>query len=110
MKAQWPIVFIGALILAGCSAGAVNTSGPETKPYAPSNKTADGDVRYLNAGAKSVRDARRDDAYRKMYEHCGGPYEIVREEDEAAPLMSGPYRRIWFRCTNEEKKDDSSGG
>lgn len=86
----------------GCSAGTVNSSGPETKPYAPSNNTADGDVRYLNAGAKVVRDARRDDAYKKMFAHCGGPYEIVREEDEAAPLMGGPYRRIWFRCSGEK--------
>lgn len=90
------------ILMAACSAGKVNTSGPETKPYAPSNNTADGDVRYLNAGAKSVRDARRDDAYKKMHAHCAGPYEIVREEDESALLMSGPYRRIWFRCIGKQ--------
>jgi hypothetical protein len=94
-----------ATFLCGCSSGNVNTAGPETKPYAPTNVTADGDIRYLNAGAKSVRDARREDAYKKMYAHCGGPYEIVREEDEDAPLMGGPFRRIWFRCTAPKPKE-----
>jgi hypothetical protein len=103
MKRCWFILFVVGALLAGCSAGKVNSSGPETKPYAPSNNTADGDVRYLNAGAKSVRDARRDDAYKKMYAHCGGPYEIVREEDEGSPLMRGPFRRIWFRCSKEQE-------
>jgi hypothetical protein len=98
MKRHGFALVVLLLLIAGCSAGAVNSSGPETKPYAPTNNTADGDVRYLNAGAKAVRDARRDDAYKKMYAHCGGPYEIVREEDEEAPLMAGPFRRIWFRC------------
>jgi len=100
MKGYWLGVVVLSIVVTGCSAGNVNSSSPETKPYAPTNNTADGDVRYLNAGAKKVRDARRDDAYKKMYAHCGGPYEIVREEDEDAPLMGGPYRRIWFRCTH----------
>jgi len=104
MTRPWPALLVLGILIAGCSAGNVNSSGPETRPYAPSNNTADGDVRYLNAGAKRVRDARRDDAYRKMHAHCGGPYEIVREEDEEAPLMAGPYRRIWFRCTTARPK------
>jgi hypothetical protein len=99
MKRTLLVLLAAVLLAGGCSAGKVNTAGPETQPYAPSNNTADGDVRYLNAGAKKIRDARRDDAYKKMHEHCGGAYEIVREEDDSAPLMSGSYRRIWFRCT-----------
>jgi hypothetical protein len=79
----------------------VNTSGPETKPYAPSNVTADGDVSYLNAGAKSVRNARRDDAFKKMHAHCNGDYEIVREEDQESVFFGGPQRRIWFRCLSK---------
>jgi hypothetical protein len=102
MQRQWSVLLAAAVLAAACTAGNVNSSGPETKPYAPTNNTADGDVRYLNAGAKSVRDKRRDDAYRKMHDFCGGPYEIVREEDEEAPLMSGPFRRIWFRCTAKQ--------
>ena len=96
---------VSLLLLSGCSASSVSTSGPETKPYAPSNKTADGDLRYLNAGAKAVVDARRDDAYRKMYAHCGGPYEIVREEDERG-AFAGPYRHIWFRCAAKAPVSD----
>jgi hypothetical protein len=92
------------LFLAGCTASSVSSSGPETKPYAPTNNNADGDVRYLNAGAKVVVDARRDDAYKKMYAHCGGPYEVVREEDERG-AFSGPYRRIWFRCNAKTTTD-----
>jgi hypothetical protein len=90
---------VAALMVAGCSASRVNTAIPETGRYAPANEQVDGEVSYLNAGAKSVRNARREDAYKKMYEHCGGPYEIVREEDqEGAWPPGGRQRRIWFKC------------
>lgn len=90
---------ITALVLLSCAASPVATKIPETSPYAPVNDEVDGEVSYLNAGAKSVRNARREDAYKKMYEHCGGPYEIVREEDqEGAWPPRARQRRIWFKC------------
>ena len=85
-----------ALVLTfGCTASSINTQTPEAGPYSPSNDKADGEVSYLNAGAKAVRDARRQDAYKKMYEHCG-EYEITKEEDQQG--MWGTQRRLWFTC------------
>ena len=91
-----------ALVLTfGCTASSINTQTPEAGPYSPSNDKADGEVSYLNAGAKAVRDARRQDAYKKMYEHCGGEYEITKEEDQQG--MWGTQRRLWFTCLSKSE-------
>ena len=90
-----------AVLVLGCSASSVNTAAPESGAYAPVNETrADGEVSYLNAGAKQVRDARRADAYKKMHDHCGGDYEIIKEEDQSSPF--GKQRRMWFKCLKVE--------
>jgi hypothetical protein len=96
-----------AVSTAGCTASSINTAAPETRAYAPVNEVrANGEVSYLNEGAKMVRDARRTDAYKKMHDHCGGDYEIIKEEDQRSPF--GAQRRIWFNCTNTES--GASGG
>ncbi|HSG40428.1 MAG TPA: hypothetical protein VLE27_12380, partial [Thermoanaerobaculia bacterium] len=56
-------LLIAAATAAACSASKVNTTIPETSRYAPVNDEVDGEVSYLNAGAKVVRDERRQDAY-----------------------------------------------
>ena len=49
-------------------------------PYAPVNEASlPGIIRYLNEGARPVKEARRNDAYRHMHEACGGKYKILRE-------------------------------
>ncbi len=58
-------LLIACLAMTACSASQVKTEIPETSRYAPVNDKADGEVSYLNAGAKTVRDARRQDAYKK---------------------------------------------
>lgn len=89
--------------MSGCSASNVNMHGPSTSLYAPINETlSTGEISYCNAGAKSVRDARREDAYKKMYEACGGKYAIVHEEDQN-PAFCKMERRIWFKCSSDEK-------
>lgn len=90
-------ILLTSLALFRCSASSINTAAPESGPYAPANQVkADGEVSYLNAGAKRVRDARRSDAYKKMHDHCGGDYDIVKEEDQQGAI--GTQRRIWFVC------------
>jgi hypothetical protein len=91
--------FAGTFLLVslGCTASSINTGAPEAGPFAPVNEArADGEVSYLNAGAKAVRDARRTDAYKKMHDHCHGEYEILKEEDQKGAI--GTQRRIWFKC------------
>jgi hypothetical protein len=100
-------LLISAIVLTACTASQVSTKIPETSRYAPMNDEADGEVSYLNAGAKAVRNARREDAYKKMYEHCGGPYEIVREEDQES-AWSSRQRRIWFNCVEKESGDSGA--
>ena len=95
------LLLLLAVGVLGCTASSINTAAPESGAYAPANEArADGEVSYLNAGAKKVRDARRADAYKKMHDHCGGEYEITKEEDQESPW--GTQRRIWFNCLNAE--------
>jgi hypothetical protein len=104
-------LLLAGAALAACSASNVRTSIPETSRYAPVNEQVDGEVSYLNAGAKTVRNARREDAYKKMHDHCGGAYEIVREEDqEAAWPPGGRQRRICFKCVGQEAAAKGTGG
>ncbi|MEK9145263.1 MAG: hypothetical protein AAB339_06620, partial [Elusimicrobiota bacterium] len=68
------------LLAAGCRADMVIEPGRNsTSAYAPVNEAQrPGVIKYLNAGARSVKDARREDAYKKMHSACGGAYKIVR--------------------------------
>lgn len=95
------------LALTACMSSKLRTDIPETSRYAPVNDRVDGEVSYLNAGAKIVRNARREDAYKKMHEHCGGSYEIVREENQRSAL-GDPQRRIWFKCVDGKPAAESS--
>lgn len=110
MKYLLLLILCAPMLLAACSASSVKTDIPEKSRYAPVGDDVDGEVSYLNAGAKSVRNARREDAYKKMYEHCGGPYKIVREEDqEGGWLPGGIQRRLWFKCVEKDKEPTEKG-
>lgn len=91
------------LLLGGCmSASSVKVDGPSASSYAPINELiSEGEISYCNAGLKSIRDARRKDAYEKMYSACGGSYQIVREEEQNAAFCK-MERRIWFQCASGE--------
>jgi hypothetical protein len=77
------IAAASVVVLAACSATMVKSAGPSGSAYAPVNeKDSHGIVSYLNDGAETVRKKRREDAYRKMYESCAGPYRIVTEGEK----------------------------
>lgn len=106
MRILLPFAIASTLLVLGCSASSINTKVAEAGPYAPANEQqSDGEVSYLNAGVKAVRDARRADAYEKMHNHCRGAYEIVKEEEQRGPM--GPQRRIWFKCVKGESPSDA---
>jgi hypothetical protein len=72
------------LALAGC--GAQSVRRPilvEDSPYAPLNNYAakDGVVKYANEGIGAIVSARREAAYKEMFDACGGRYEILEETD-----------------------------
>mgnify|MGYP007114311341 CR=1 FL=1 len=70
-----------AVVLLGCGATMVNSPGASHgSRYAPVNEAQRGGViKYLNQGADSVIESRREDAYRQMYSACAGKYRIVGE-------------------------------
>jgi hypothetical protein len=114
-----PVVVV--IFLSGCtSADILRKPGEVTQQskYSPENeKKADdsiGVMRYLNEGAPFVREARREDAYKKMYNLCNGKYELADETDSettpttfvtetktgfTAQTLSSTYTYIYFRCT-----------
>lgn len=51
--------------------------------YAPINETVEtrpiGITSYMNEGVSAVREARREDAYKKMFNACNGKYKILGE-------------------------------
>jgi len=114
------LFIISLLSLTACtSADMLRTPGasPEKSKYAPQNESSNnsvGVVRYLNEGASFVVDARREDAYKQMFNSCNGKYEIIAETDSEslpttfinqtstgymAQTVSSTYRFIHFRCS-----------
>lgn len=101
------------LLLTSCSAKMVVKPGDTSNKYAPINEESrPGIIRYLNEGVASVKKARRDDAYRKMYEICSGKYKIVSEgaankqqisTNAYSGVVSGnsEYIYIHFECIKE---------
>lgn len=56
--------------------------------YAPVNEASrDGVIKYLNQGLGSIREKRREDAYKQMSQSCGGAYRI----DAEGPRAEGGY-------------------
>lgn len=98
------------ILLWGCSAHMVVRPRSEQSEFGPINETErPGIVKYLNAGAQSIRSARRDDAYRKMHHACDGRYKITKEGPRSEggaiiPIGSGAvyaesqYLYISFKC------------
>ena len=72
------------LLILLCSTGCVTMDkypGVHT-PYAPENESHAGQVSY-RAGTSSVATAlRREEAYKQMYNACGGHYTIISETEE----------------------------
>lgn len=100
------------LAMSGCAAQMVQSSGESE--YAPVNEVSGGQVRYLAAGVPPVQRSRREDAYRQMFEKCGGKYRIVSESSEsagaivqpmggAAMVHQGSWRYINFECSGEAR-------
>lgn len=92
MKKISAVLLVGVLI--GCtSATLVKTPGVSSIPseYAPVNAASDnfGTVKYLDEGISAVREARKKDAYKKMYEACNGKYAILNTgASESNPVFS----------------------
>lgn len=86
MNLKQIILSLTSICLFSCAtAEIVNPiGGISGSAYAPSNESQrPGMIKYLNQGADFVIKARREDAYKKMYESCSGRYKIVSESPQA---------------------------
>jgi hypothetical protein len=85
------VIVVTGAALAGCGATLISSAGGAGSPYGPlDDGTRVGLVKYSIDGANFMISRRRNDAYKKMYESCGGPYVIVSEgaRDENAKVVS----------------------
>jgi len=109
MARQYALLLVLATGLMGhaCTAQMVTTRrNLSTDPNAPqATGPDDGEIKYLNEGIQSVREARRRDAYSRMKEYCNGHYRITSESEASEQptyfgLVKGPGNviRIKFEC------------
>ena len=112
-----------SLFLGGCLTTANLVKHPyegnSTSSYAPESENRPngiGVVSYLNEGVASIREARRNDAYKKAYQSCNGQYQIIEERSTYTDPVyittkpsnvnnsytawggSSEYRYIYFSC------------
>lgn len=102
------------LILGSCAASMVQDPN-KTPAYAPKGYRQKGIVKYLNHGADSIIETRRESAFKQMYESCGGEYEITHEAPASSGywtaanmygghnVYSSQYILIEFQCANTQK-------
>jgi len=104
------------MIITGCAATMVNNPGSSSSSqYAPTNEASRGGVvKYVNQGADFILKARREDAYKQMYDACNGKYKIDAEGQKteggfvqamgngAAYSSDNLYWYIQFSCEKKE--------
>ena len=108
---------MSSLLLSGCATTQMVSSHKKSNsPYAPINEesTVRGTVRY-EIGSNAAMEKRREEAYKRMHEHCGGPYRIeaegARAEQTEAFLIGGAMfseaTKAWyidFQCVPDVAK------
>ena len=102
-------------VLSGCSAGGIERNNDHKSKFAPVNAVDSGvmSISYLNQGASVVINARREDAFEKMFNECSGKYELLQEgrststgptyitatdSGAIASTSSSNYATFYFRC------------
>ena len=89
-----------AATLSACSASSIQRVGHDVSQYAPDSYRQTQQnlytISYLDEGYSGVRKAREEDAYKKMFAHCGGKYSIV--EDKYIFSFWGANRVFYFDC------------
>ena len=82
------LIFLIPLLISGCTASRVYTSGSSN--YAPVNEKGGGTVKY-QAGYNLSQNSDREACYRMMYSDCGGRYIITKEYDTSHSGTSISY-------------------
>jgi hypothetical protein len=85
------LMLVLAMALSGCITSAQMYETRGRSQYAPENERPGGRVQYRLNGPGALVQARREDAYKQMYEHCDGRYRIVSESDINAGSVSSTF-------------------
>lgn len=98
MKTKLAILTL-SLLLTGCAATMVNDPGAANSKYGPTNASSrPGLIKFLNQGAPPVREARREDAYKQMFDVCRGKYKIISEGPRTENETADEYYYFSFAC------------
>lgn len=93
MSAMRTLTMVLVVSMSGCAARMVETHG--ASKYGPKNEAPGGRVQYISTGLAALVEARREDAYKQMFDACGGSYNIVREFDESnGSVTSGSSQNL----------------
>ena len=109
-RAPWIVMSIAAL--AACYAPPTIVLPPGTAPtaaqYAPVNESERGGlITYQNDVSDARRERFRADAYRKMYDACGGPYRIDAEWPQQDDTNNSVFWFIRFSCVPKAAPDSA---
>ena len=80
-----------SLLTTGCAT--IETKRGVASQYAPTNEVKGGTAKYNSQGLG--REGRREGAYKKMYQHCGGPYRITGERSAKEGAIAVPVGNMW---------------
>ncbi len=106
MMKTFSFVLLGFVLASCVTAEMVKSPNQDAgSQYGPSNQIPYGIIKYLNQGADAVISKRREDALKKMYDSCGGKYEIKEESatfsgqySSFTTLGNSEYIYIRFEC------------
>jgi hypothetical protein len=104
-----------AVVMVSCATARLEDDPKHVPKFAPAGYKPTGTVSYLNSGMSWVIKSRRENAFEKMHEACGGAYEILREGSSAPTVAAinpngfGGYNVVtggnrWFiefQCANK---------
>lgn len=112
MKKETLLAGLVLVFATGCSAKLISAPGAKSgSAFAPVNEASlPGVVRYSAKGIKPIVNARREAAYKKMFETCNGKYRIVGESSDSrggvivpvgnmAAYSENKYIFIHFECS-----------
>ncbi len=111
------LTIISLLTLVSCSSSMVQSARNKPK-FAPEGYNQRGVVKYLNNGADHLINMRREDAFEKAHEDCGGKYKVTFEGSQKEGLALNPnmfggysfsgsdYVFIEYQCIQEPEALD----
>jgi outer membrane biogenesis lipoprotein LolB len=110
-------IIVLLLFLTSCAHTAGRQPVSDAVTYAPRNEQSrPRTVSYLNQGAGFIIKSRRTSSYKKMYQDCGGPYDIISEGPRSEGGVAMPvgnsslyssteYWYITYQCAPKEAKE-----